>query len=163
MAMECEPVDHECVAEQVEVLAVVADAVGAPEPECVVEVAVDRLGVVAAGVKAREVRVGGGDGSDVFGSVQLPCDVVGGAVESDSDDSRSEVLGESVVVVPAELPGLVSVAVGSDAGELRVAEVARFGELADPDGAAAGVELDGTSRPVPEGDGLCLEPGARSG
>ena len=58
VAMEREAVDHECVAEEVEVLAGVADAVGASEPEGVFEVAVDRLGVVAAGIQPGEVGVG---------------------------------------------------------------------------------------------------------
>ena len=48
----------------------------------------------------------------------------------------------------------------SDAGEFGVAEVAGFGEFADADGAAAGVELDGVCRSVSESDGLRLEPAA---
>jgi hypothetical protein len=50
VSVEGEAVDHEGVAEEVEVLAGVADAVGASEPEGVFEVAVDGFGVVAAGV-----------------------------------------------------------------------------------------------------------------
>ena len=50
-------VDDEGVAEQVEVLAGGAEAVGSSQVEGVVEVAVDALGVVAAGVEPREVRV----------------------------------------------------------------------------------------------------------
>ena len=49
VAVEREAVDHEGVAQEVEELALVADAVGSAEPEGVVEVAVDGLGVVAAG------------------------------------------------------------------------------------------------------------------
>ena len=41
-----------------------------------------------------------------------------------------------------------------------VAEVACFGEVSDPDGAAAGVELDVAGRSVLEGDGLGFESGA---
>jgi hypothetical protein len=41
VAVQGECVDHERVAEQVEGLALVADAVGAAEPEGIVEVAVD--------------------------------------------------------------------------------------------------------------------------
>jgi hypothetical protein len=48
VAVERESVDHEGVAEKVEELAGVADAVGAADPEGVLEVAVDRLGVVAS-------------------------------------------------------------------------------------------------------------------
>jgi tagatose-1,6-bisphosphate aldolase non-catalytic subunit AgaZ/GatZ len=55
VAVEGEAVDHDGVAEEVERLAVVAEAVCAAEPEGVVEVAVDGFGVVAAGVEAREV------------------------------------------------------------------------------------------------------------
>ena len=57
MAVEREAVDHEGVAEQVEELAFVSHAVGAAEPEGVVEVAVDALGVVASCVEFGEVRV----------------------------------------------------------------------------------------------------------
>ena len=41
VAVQGERVDHECVADEVQGLAVVADAMGAAEPEGVVEVAVD--------------------------------------------------------------------------------------------------------------------------
>ena len=47
MAVEREAVDHERVAQQVEQLAFVPDAVGAAQQEGVIEVAVDALGVVA--------------------------------------------------------------------------------------------------------------------
>jgi hypothetical protein len=49
VAVDGEPVDHEGVAKEVEVLAGMADAVGAADPEAVVDAAVDRLGVEAAG------------------------------------------------------------------------------------------------------------------
>jgi hypothetical protein len=49
VAVECQSVDHEGVAEQVEVLAGVADAVGASDPEGVVDAAVDALGVERRG------------------------------------------------------------------------------------------------------------------
>ena len=62
VVVQCERVDGECEAEQVEVLAGVADAVGAAEPHGVVEVAVDGFGVVAAGEEAVEVGVSGGMG-----------------------------------------------------------------------------------------------------
>jgi hypothetical protein len=55
VTVEGEAVDHEGVAEEVEVLAGMAAAVGASEPEGVDEVAVDRFGVVAARVETREV------------------------------------------------------------------------------------------------------------
>src|SRR5438874_12822285 len=54
VTVECEAVDHEGVALQVEQLARVADAVGAAEPEGVIQVAVDALGVVAARVEPGE-------------------------------------------------------------------------------------------------------------
>jgi hypothetical protein len=62
--VECEAVDAQGVGEQVEGLAVSADAVGPAEPEGVVEVAVDAFGVVATAVEAVEVRgrrVGSGE------------------------------------------------------------------------------------------------------
>ena len=64
-------VDHEREADEVEVLAFVADAVGASEPEAVVESAVDALGVVASPVEPCEVGVVGRDGPDVLGAVEL--------------------------------------------------------------------------------------------
>ena len=67
--VEREAVDHQRVAQQVEGLALVAEAVGPAEPEAVVEGAVDALRVVAAGVDAFEVRIVGGDGPDVLGPV----------------------------------------------------------------------------------------------
>jgi len=57
VAVEREAVDHEGVAHEVEELTLVSHAVGAAEPEGVVEVAVDALGVVASCVEFGEVRV----------------------------------------------------------------------------------------------------------
>ncbi len=57
-----ERVDAEGMGELVEVLALVADAVGSAEPQGVVEGPVDGLGVVAAPVERLEVRVRRGDG-----------------------------------------------------------------------------------------------------
>jgi hypothetical protein len=48
----------------------VADAVGASEPEAVVEAEVDSFGVVARSVEARELGVFGGNGPDVFGAAE---------------------------------------------------------------------------------------------
>ena len=59
-------------ADQVEVLAGVADGVGPSEPEGVVEVAVDRFGVVAAGIQPGKVRISRGDLADVLGAVEAP-------------------------------------------------------------------------------------------
>ena len=47
VAVQCESVNHQRVAQQVQELAAVADAVSAAQQEGVVEVAVDALGVVA--------------------------------------------------------------------------------------------------------------------
>jgi hypothetical protein len=49
VAVERESVDHQRVPDEVQQLAFVADTVRAAKPECVVEVAVDALGVVARG------------------------------------------------------------------------------------------------------------------
>jgi hypothetical protein len=62
------------------VLAFVADAVRASEPEAVVEAAVDTFGVVASAVQPREVGVVGWYGPDVFGPVEFAVRVVVGAV-----------------------------------------------------------------------------------
>lgn len=94
-------------------LALVADGVGSAEEERVVEGAVDALGVVASPVEALEVWVAGWDGSDVLGAVELALGVGVGSVESHGDGAAAEVVGELVVVVPAEAD-LVGVAVGAD-------------------------------------------------
>ena len=57
VAVECEAVDNEGVAEEVEALAGVSDAVGAADPEGVFDVAVDRFRVIPAGIAPREVRI----------------------------------------------------------------------------------------------------------
>jgi hypothetical protein len=85
VAVEREAVDHERVAEKVEELAGVADAVRASEPESVFEVPVDRFGVVAAGIQPSKVGIRGWDRPDVFGAVELAGRVVGVGVESDGD------------------------------------------------------------------------------
>ena len=76
VAVHREAVHAECVGQEVEVLALVSDGVGASQPQGVVEGAVDGMGVVASPVQAREVRVAGGDGADVLGAVELPLNVV---------------------------------------------------------------------------------------
>ena len=85
VAVERERVDGEGEAEEVEVLAGVADAVGASEPHGVVEVTVDGFGVVAAGEEPFEVGVAGRDGPEVLGPVELPGGVFVVAVEADGD------------------------------------------------------------------------------
>jgi hypothetical protein len=61
VSSSCERVDHEREADEVEVLALVAEAAGASEPEAVVE----------SPVEACEVGVVGGYGPDVLGAVEL--------------------------------------------------------------------------------------------
>jgi hypothetical protein len=112
-----ERVDGEREAKQVEQLAGVADAVGAAEPHGVVEVAVDALGVVAAGEEPFEVGVVGRDGPEVLGPVQLARRVLVVAVEAHRDDLVAVAVGQLVVVVPAVPPGLVAVTVRTDARE----------------------------------------------
>ena len=85
--VEREAVDHQCIPEQVQELTFVAEAVGAAEPEAVVEVTVDALRIVASRVEASEVGIVSRDGPDVLGSVQFPCRVFGCAVEADGDDT----------------------------------------------------------------------------
>jgi hypothetical protein len=124
VAVEGDGVDDEGVAEQVEVLAGVAEGVGSPEVEGVVEVAVDALGVVAPGVEPLEVGVGRGDGSEVLGAVELAGGVVVVAVEPHGEGAAAVAVGELVVVVPAVAAVLVGVAVGALAAQLDEGEVA---------------------------------------
>src|SRR5947208_5846283 len=160
VTVECEAVDHEGVAEQVEQLAFVPDAVGAAQPEGVIQVAVDALGVIATGVEPGEVGVGGRDDADVLGPVQLAGCVLGGSVEPQRDDAGAEVVGEAIVVVPAVAARLVGVAVRPHPRECAEVEVPSFGQLTDPEDPAPGVELDGSGAAVGEGDRPGFEPGA---
>jgi hypothetical protein len=76
VAVKRERVDGEREAEEVEVLAGVADAVGAAEPHGVVEMPVDGLGIVTAREESLEVGITGRDGPEVLGPVQLACRVL---------------------------------------------------------------------------------------
>ena len=125
------------------------DGVRSSEVEGVVEGTVDGLGVVALAEQHVEVRVGRWDGPDVLGAVQLAGAVFVVAVEPDGDLAT---LGEAVVVVPAEQAALVRLAVGADPGEGDEVELALVVELADPEGATAGVQVDRLA-----GDGLGLD------
>jgi hypothetical protein len=86
VAVQRERVHAESEAEEVEVLAGVSDAVGAPKPHRVVEVTVDGLGVVATGEEPLEVGIAGWDRSEVLGSVELASFVFVVAIETDGDD-----------------------------------------------------------------------------
>jgi hypothetical protein len=66
-----ERVDREREAEEVQKLARVSNAMSAPEPECVLEVAVDGFGVGATREEPFEVRVVGRDGAEVLGTVEF--------------------------------------------------------------------------------------------
>jgi len=134
-AVSGEGVDHECEADEIEVLALVADAVGASEPQTVIEATVDALGIVTATIQPREVRVAGGDGPDVLGPVELAAGVVVGSMQPDGDGPAAEVVGELIVVVPPVLPIGVTVAVRVDAFEWSEVQVAGIGEDPDPVGA----------------------------
>ena len=92
-------VDHEGVAEEVEVLAARGRCCGSAEPEGVFDVPVDGFGVVAATERPAKSGSVGWDGPDVLGPVELPRGVVGVAVEPDGDGGSGTV-GELVVVVP---------------------------------------------------------------
>ena len=154
---EGEAVHAEGVGDEVEVLALVADAVGSAEPEGVVEVPVDGFGVVASFVERGEVQVGHGDGSDVLGAVEPASGVFVGAVEPDGDGAGAEAWREAVVVVPAILAVLVGVAVGADAGEFGEVVFAGVGEGGDADCSVAGEEVDVERRAVGSGDGALFD------
>ncbi len=145
-------------ADQVEVLAGVADGVGPSEPEGVVEVAVDRFGVVAAGIQPGKVRISRGDLADVLGAVEAPSFVFGVGVEPDGDGSVAGGVGESVVVVPPVSVVFAGVAVGSDAGQGDEIEVAGVDEAADADLTASRVEVDGAGGAVGVADRFGVDP-----
>ncbi|MGZ0218757.1 MAG: S-layer homology domain-containing protein [Acidimicrobiales bacterium] len=75
-------VHREGTADEVEVLSGVSDGVGPPEPEGVVEVAVDGLGVVTSGVEPSEIGICWWDGSDVLGAGHNFVDVAAGWQQS---------------------------------------------------------------------------------
>jgi hypothetical protein len=81
---------------------------GAPDPEAVVDAAVDGLGVEAARVEALEVGVAGRDGADVFGAVETACLVLASAMQPHGDLLAVVVVGELVVAVPAVPAALLS-------------------------------------------------------
>lgn len=89
---QCQRIDHEGVAEEVDPLAAVADGVGSAEEAGVVEVAVDALGVVALPEQAGEVGVAGRNGREVLGPVEAPIGVGVVAVEADGDGAAPEAL-----------------------------------------------------------------------
>ena len=157
VSVECEGVDGERVGEQVEPLPRLADGVGSAKPEGVVECPVDGLGVVASGVQRPERRVGGRDGSDVLGPVELPHAVFVVAVEADDDDAAAEVVGQPVVVVPAKRADLVGLAAGADAGEFGEELLPGVGEGEDADGPGAGEQVDSSFGAVGEGDGALFD------
>ena len=70
MTEHSQPVHEQRVADEVDLLAEVADAMGPSEEQCVLEVPVDGFGVVPSRVKASEVGIAGRDGPDVLGSVE---------------------------------------------------------------------------------------------
>ena len=74
MFVECDGVDADGEAQQVDVLSGVADRVGPTQPEGVVEVPVDGFGVVASGVEGSEVGVVWRDRPDVLCAVTLLTD-----------------------------------------------------------------------------------------
>jgi hypothetical protein len=151
-------VHREGKADEVEVLSGVSDGVGPPEPEGVVEVAVDGLGVVTSGVEPSEIGICWWDGSDVLGAVEAPSLVFVVGVESDGDGSAVGPVGESVVVVPPELVVFAGVAMGAYSGERNELEVAGVNETADTDVTAAGVEVDGADGAVGVADSFGLDP-----
>ncbi len=91
------------IRDQVQQLTPCADRMGSPKPQCVVEVPVDALGVVAWPVQRFAVRIAGWDLTDVLGPVELALLVVVVAVRPDRDDPADNALGKPVVVVDPAL------------------------------------------------------------
>ncbi len=82
--VEGDAVHRQGEADQVDVLAGVANGMGSAEPHGVVEVSVDGLGIVSTRVQLGEVGVVGGDGPHVLGPVEAPFVVLGVAVKSNN-------------------------------------------------------------------------------
>ena len=91
-----------------------ADGVGPPKEERVVESQIDGLSVVASTEQIGEDRIRRCDGPEVLGPVQLPFGVLGVAIRTDADadeameadggSARTEVVGEGVVAVQCRPP-----------------------------------------------------------
>ena len=109
------------------------DAVRSSEEECVLEVAVDRLRVVAPGVEMFEPRIGWRDPADVLRSVEASALVFLVAVEPNGDGSAPESLGELVIVVPAERAGLIRDAMGPHPSERLEQSLTHLGHDDDAD------------------------------
>ena len=102
------------------------------EPQSVVEVTVDALGVVAPLVERLEVRITRRDLTDVLGPVELPLPILVVRVQPDGDGAATEAFGQSVVVVPAIGAALVRIAVSADPLERYEDRLAGLGGLAKP-------------------------------
>ena len=109
VAVQCEAVHAEREGQQVEVLTLVSDRVGAAQPKCVIECPVDRFGIAATPTQPIEVGVAGWKRADVLGAVEASLFGVVVGVQSDRDRAGAEVVGDPVVVVPAILAVLVGV------------------------------------------------------
>ena len=103
--------------DHVQGLVEVTDAVCATQPQSVVEVAVDALGVVTTSVEPLEVTVAGWNRSDVLCPVELSFPVFIVAVEANCDGAGAVVCGETVIVVPTVSAGLGLGSVGADSFE----------------------------------------------
>jgi hypothetical protein len=159
VSVQRDAVDHERVAEQFDVLARVAEAMRPAEPEAVVEAAVDALCIVPSRVEPLEVRIVWRDRPEVLSAIQLAVGICGRAVEPHGDRAAAVVLGEAVVVVPAEGATASGVAVGPDASLWHEVHLAGVGGLTDSERAVARVQREGLFA-VRCLDGLVLEVGA---
>lgn len=113
---------------------------GSSEEQGVLEVAVDRFGVVPPRVEAGEVRIVGWDGPDVLGSVEMPGSVPVVRMEPDRDGAATQTIRQSVVVVSAVGAALVAGTVGADAPERLDDHLAAVRQPPDPDRAILCVE-----------------------
>ena len=87
-------VDHQPVADEVQVVAGVTDTAGARQPHRVVDCPVDRLGIVPDRVERLEIRIRGRDDPHVLGSFGLTSGVLFVAVQPHVNHAPAQALPE---------------------------------------------------------------------
>ena len=140
-------VHEQRIADQVDLLALAADAVGSSEEQRVNEVAVDRFGVVSTRIEAREIRIVRWDRTNILGPVEALRAILFVRMEPDRDGAATKPVREPIIVVPAVHSALVTRSVGADAPERLEDHLAAVRQPPDADRTILRVERDDAARP----------------
>ena len=120
---------------------------GSSEEQRVIEVAVDRFGVVSTRIEAREIRIVRWDRTNILGPVEALRAILFVRMEPDRDGAATKPVREPIIVVPAVHSALVTRSVGADAPERLEDHLAAVRQPPDPDRAILRVEGNDTARP----------------